>query len=174
MASVLQRMAWSEALMRDLKGLNEDFEEYEEVEEDVDSICDEIESIADKMRISDCEVTYTIQGNTNKGIPYFSIKVKVNGRVLCSYGIEPGEDMDRKRTSIMRSVKRYSIESVVLTTLICKFKHLRQNRCNQYLKRAAIIAALFIFTLSPIETYYFSYEMNLVFTDCDNLDQKQR
>lgn len=91
----------------DIKKLFDDFEEYEEMEEDVDSICDEIESIADKMRISDCEVTYTIQGNTNKGIPYFSIKVKVNGRLLCSYGIEPGEDMDRKRTSIMRSVKRY-------------------------------------------------------------------
>lgn len=83
------------------------FEVDEEMEEDVDSICDEIESIADKMRISDCEVTYTIQGNTDKGIPYFSIKVKVNGRLLCSYDIEPGEDMDRKRTSIMRSVKRY-------------------------------------------------------------------
>lgn len=90
-----------------IKKLFEDFEEYEEMEEDVDSICDEIESIADKMRISDCEVTYTIQGNTIKGIPYFSIKVKVNGRVLCSYGIEPGEDIDRKRTSIKRSVKRY-------------------------------------------------------------------
>ena len=95
------------SLSGDIKKLFEDFEEYEEMEEDVDSICDEIESIADKMRISDCEVTYTIQGNTNKGIPYFSIKVKVNGRLLCSYGIEPGEDMDRKRTSIMRSVKRY-------------------------------------------------------------------
>lgn len=36
MASVLQRMAWSEALMRDLKGLNEDFEEYEECEDESD------------------------------------------------------------------------------------------------------------------------------------------
>lgn len=34
--------------------------------------------------------------------------------------------------------------------LSCKFKHLRQNRCNQYLKRAAIIAALFIFTCADI------------------------
>ena len=91
----------------DIKKLFDKFEEYEEVEEDVDSICDEIESIAEKMRISDCEVTYTIQGGTYKGTPYFSIKVKVNGSVLCSYGIEPEEDIDTKRTSIKRSVKRY-------------------------------------------------------------------
>lgn len=91
----------------DIKKLFKEFEEYEKTEEAVDSICDEIESIAEKMRISDCEVTYTILEDTYKDTPYFSIKVKVNGRVLCGYGIYPSEDIDTKRTSIKRSAKRY-------------------------------------------------------------------